>query len=184
MQTWQLLLIALSVVVVTIAAFVLLGQKRSARLRRHFGSEYDRAVSETGDRRTAELDLMRREKRLERLHIQPLSTMDRERFLGQWQATQTVFVDDPARAVDEADRLINNVLIARGYASLNATERMENVSAACPQLLASYREACEILADNSAGGTTTERLRRAMVNYREVFDELIGQRHEELTRAS
>jgi hypothetical protein len=184
MQTWQIVVIALAIVVVAIAAFLLLERQRSARLRRRFGPEYDRKLAETGNRREAELDLVRRERRLEQLHIQPLPAVDRDRFLGEWKATQSVFVDDPARAVDEADRLVNSIMMARGYTSYNATERMENISAAYPHMAASYREACDILADYRTGRTSTENLRRAMVNYREVFDELIGGGHEEYRRVS
>jgi hypothetical protein len=176
--------IALAIFAVAAIGYVLLEQRRSVRLRKRFGSEYDRTLSEIGDRKEAELDLARREKRLERLHIRPLNQRDRERFLGEWTATQAMFVEDPARAVDDADRLVNSIMTARGYTSRNATERFENVSAAYPRVVAGYREAYDVLNDYRTGKTSTENLRRAMVNYREVFDELLGDAHEEYRRVS
>ena len=56
-------------IVVGAAAIYLLERSRSARLKERFGPEYDRRISEKGDRWSAESDLDRRAKRVERLHI-------------------------------------------------------------------------------------------------------------------
>ena len=133
MQTSTILLIVVAVLVVAAAGWFLYHLQRSTQLRRRFGPEYERTLSEAGDRRTAESDLVRRAKRLERLEVRPLSPAERERFLVEWRSTQALFVDDPALAVFEANRLVNDIMTSRGYTSTNASERMENISAAYPR---------------------------------------------------
>ena len=182
MQTSTILLIVVAVLVVAAAGWFLYHLQRSTQLRRRFGPEYERTLSEVGDRRTAESDLVRRAKRLERLEVRPLSPAERERFLEEWRSTQALFVDDPALAVYEANRLLNDIMTARGYTSTNASERMENISAAYPRVVSSYREASGILEDYQGGRASTESLRRALVSYRELFDELLGGSREEHRR--
>ena len=184
MQTSTILLIVVTVLVVAAIGWFIYDRQRSSRLRQRYGPEYDHTLSEIGDRRTAESDLVRREKRLEKLTIQPLSPADRERFLGEWKNVQALFVDDPARAVTEANRLVNDIMSARGYTSSTANERIENISAAYPRVVNSYREACDILAEHQGGRASTESLRRALVSYRTLFDELLGEYREEYRRVS
>ena len=182
MQTSTILLIVVAVLVVASAGWFLYHLQRSTQLRRRFGPEYERTLSEAGDRRTAESDLVRRAKRLERLEVRPLSPAERERFLVEWRSTQVLFVDDPALAVFEANRLVNDIMTSSGYASTNASERMENISAAYPRAFSSYREACGILEDYQGGRASTESLRRTLVSYRALFDELLGESREEYRR--
>jgi hypothetical protein len=184
MQTWEIIAIAWAIVATVILGSLLLDRARSRRLRKRFGREYDRTISEVGDRRKAESDLTQREKRLEQLRIHPLSPIDRERFIGEWTDVQAVFVDDPARAVDRADELINTIMTAKGYTGYTVSERIENVFAAHPQVARHYQEACAILADHRNGRTSTENLRRAMVDYRELIHELLGEGREEYRRVS
>src|SRR5688500_18239936 len=107
---WIILLVALAAVVVMIIA-----QRRTRTLHEKFGSEYDRTVKSMKDRGKAEADLNKRIERVEELRIQPLSAADRSRFEQSWQADQARFVDDPRAAVREADRLVTELMQARGY---------------------------------------------------------------------
>ena len=183
MQTSTILLIVVAVLVVASAGWFLYHLQRSTQLRRRFGPEYERTLSEAGDRRTAESDLVRRAKRLERLEIRPLSPAEREKFLVEWRSTQVLFVvDDPVSAVYDANRLVNDIMTSRGYTSTNTSERMENISAAYPRAVSSYREACGILEDYQDGRASRESLRRALVSYRTLFDELLGESREEYRR--
>ncbi len=86
MQTSTILLIVVAVLVVAAAGWFLYHLERSTQLRRRFGPEYERTLSEAGDRRTAESDLVRRAKRLERLEVRPLSPAERDRFLVDGEA--------------------------------------------------------------------------------------------------
>src|SRR5512142_2482384 len=90
-------------------------KRRSDMLRERFGPEYNRTVEEMGDRRQAEAELASRAKRVKSFDIHPLSSADWSRFVGEWQTTQAHFVDDPSGSVRDADRLVQQVMEARGY---------------------------------------------------------------------
>ena len=67
--------IAIVVVIVVVIAALAVGalEMRRRRLRRQFGPEYDRVVSETGNRRKAEAELAGRQRRVAKLDIRPLT---------------------------------------------------------------------------------------------------------------
>jgi len=97
MQTWQIVAIAIAVIAILAAiGWLVYTRKRSERLRDHFGTEYDRRVSELeGNRRRAEAELTEREARVQELKHQPLSSSERTRFIEEWRICQARFVDDP-----------------------------------------------------------------------------------------
>jgi hypothetical protein len=123
-------------------------------------------------------------RRLRRLAIQPLSEQDRERFLGEWKLCQSHFVDDPVRAVYQADRLVTDIMRTRGFSTHDSKARFDDLSSAYPRVANNSREASAILARYRRGHSSTEDLRRAMVHYRELIDEMIGGPHEELRRVA
>jgi hypothetical protein len=185
MQNWQLITIAVAAILIVAAVgWWIYNQSRSRHLRNHFGPEYDRAIAETGSRREAEFELAQREARVRNLRIRPLSVSDRRRFNEQWMLCQAQFVDDPAGAVHSADRLLTDVIRARGYAADNPYERMADISAAYPQHATRYRLADELLTRHRRGQGSTEDLRKAFVHYRDLFDEVLGGQDEEFKRAS
>ena len=68
-------------VVVIIAVALVMRKRRSDQLRRRFGPEYDRAVTQQhGDARRAEATLADREKRVEAFPLRALSAVDREAY--------------------------------------------------------------------------------------------------------
>jgi hypothetical protein len=168
------LLIVIAVVAAVAVVWFVLRQKRSERLRRHFGPEYERAAREMGDVRRAEAALEARAKRVERLHIRPLTPEDRTRFSASWQDVQRRFVDDPEGAATEADRLVGEVMAARGYPIGDFEQRADDVSVDHPHVVWHYRAGREIAQRHARGEATTEDLRQAMVHYRALFDDLLG----------
>ena len=178
MPAWvTTLLIALAVAVVVLAAalaFLFRERQQGRRLRARFGPEYERTVHEYGDRRRAEENLAERERRVEKLHIHPLSAADHDRFFAAWRADQARFVDDPSGAVTEADRLVQEVMRARGYPVADFDHRVEDISVDHPHLVDNYRTAREIALRHRSGQADTEDLRRALVCYRALFDELLA----------
>jgi hypothetical protein len=184
MQNWEVVVIAAAVVILAVVAGLIYNQRRTRHLREHFGPEYDRAVAETGNRRQAEAELASREQRVRNLEIKPLSLSDRQRFSNQWMLCQTQFVDDPSGAVNAADRLLTDVIRARGYAADDPYDRMADITAAYPQYANHYRLADEIVTRSRRGDGSTEDLRKAFVHYRNLFDEILGGQDEELKRAS
>jgi hypothetical protein len=184
MQTWQILAICAAILVIAVVGWYAYQQSRSRHLRRRFGTEYDQAVTDIGDRRRAESELARRESRINHLKIRPLSMEDRIRFTDRWRVVQAQFVDDPAGAVSEAERLVAEIMRSRGYASDTLDERLADVSAAYPDRANDYREAHAIVRRHFDEGVPTEELRYAFVRYRTLFGELLGGQDEELKRAS
>ncbi|HZU76108.1 MAG TPA: hypothetical protein VFA70_05040 [Dehalococcoidia bacterium] len=171
------LVIVLAVVVVLAvgaAVWFYLRERRSRQLREHFGPEYDRAVRDTGDTRRAERELAARQERVERLQIRPLSAADRDRFADAWRRTQAQFVDDPTAAIRSADELIGDAMQKRGYPVGDFETRAADLSVDHPTVVSNYRAAHAIAMSSAQGGASTEDLRKAMVHYRALFDELVG----------
>ena len=55
------------------------------------------SVEDLGSRDKAEAELHRREKRVDRLRVVPLSDADAAKFMHSWKAVQASFVDNPKR---------------------------------------------------------------------------------------
>ena len=163
-------LVALAVVVV---AFVLTQKRRSDELRGQFGPEYERLVRQHGDARHAEQELSSRVERVKQLHIKPLPPEDRDQFAETWRSDQARFVDDPKGAVLEADRLVADLMQVRGYPVGDFEQRAADVSVDHPHVVQNYRIAHEIAARELRGEASTEDLRKAMVHYRALFEDLL-----------
>jgi len=178
------MVIVIGVVVLLAVGWFVYDRQRSKRLRQRYGPAYDQTVSELGNRRRAEAQLEWRETRARQLRERPLSPADRERFYAQWKQCQARFVDDPAGALDDAGNLLVDILRTRGYAADNLNERATDIAAAYPQHADRYRRACEIRETQRRGAVSTDKLRAAFLDYRDMFDDLIGGSDEKLRRAS
>jgi hypothetical protein len=178
------LIVGLAVIVVTVivVALVAVRKRRTARLRTQFGgAEYDRTVKEDGSRRHAEAGLKERTERVESLNIRPLVPGDRARFLESWRRVEARFVDGPGGAVTEADQLLGDVMSTRGYPVSDFEQRAADISVDHPLVLENYRTAHDIALRQRKGQANTEDLRQAMIHYRTLFEELVGE--PELVRA-
>lgn len=163
--------VAIAIVVAVAAAA---RANRSRQLQERFGSEYDRAVEERGDRRAAEADLQNRSARRERMHIEELDSSQREQYVEEWRTVQSRFVDEPRGALGEADRLIGRVMKDRGYPNLSYQQRVEDLSPDYSETLTNYRSAHDIATRAETGEASTEEQRQAMIQYRSLFAELVG----------
>jgi hypothetical protein len=176
MNTQLMWLIGAAVIVALVAvALVVARGRRSAQLRQRFGPEYERTLRETGDVRRTDAALQARAARVDRLHIRPLSPEDAQRFAERWRLVQAQFVDDPKAAVTEADRLIGEVMHTRGYPVGAFEQRVEDISVDHPDVVMNYRAARTIAEAHARGEATTEDLRQAMVHYRALYGDLLGQ---------
>jgi hypothetical protein len=171
------LIIGLAVIALIIVVFIALymreRRKTTAKLRKRFGSEYDRAVLEHGSERKAEAGLEARETRVEHLKIRDLAPTERERFLAEWASVQSRFVDHPKGAVTEADELVSSLMHARGYPVADFEQRAADISVNHPRVVEHYRSAHAIAVRLGSDEATTEDLRTAMIQYRNLFDELL-----------
>jgi hypothetical protein len=173
MDTGLLVAILIVLALLVVLALVAGRRLRSRRLRERFGPEYDRTVAEAGDRKQAESRLQERTARRQRLDIVPLDAAGRARYVEAWRRTQARFVDEPAEATREADRLITAVMRERGYPIDDFEQRAADVSVDHPQVVDDYRAAQAIAAANERSEASTEDLRQALVHYRSLFEELL-----------
>jgi hypothetical protein len=172
----KLIMLAVVVILLIFALVSLYVRKRrstTAVLRQKFGPEYERAVVAHGSERKAEEKLADREKRVEKLNIRDLDSMQHERFSERWEAVQFRFVDSPKGAVAEADDLVSTVMMARGYPVSDFDQRAADISVDHPRVVENYRAAHEIALRVGKDAATTEDLRTAMIHYRSLFDELV-----------
>jgi hypothetical protein len=148
-------------------------QKQSLKLQQRFGPEYDRTVKELGSRTKGESELKAREKRVERLEILPLAPPEAARFSEAWQALQGRFVDNPKGVVVQAEQLVRELMEKRGYPMGDFERRAGDISVDHPDVVANYRSAQAIAVREQRGSADTEELRKAVVHYRALFDELL-----------
>lgn len=176
MTPFGIAMIIIAVLVIAVALWYLVREQRSKRLRSRFGPEYDFAMREFGSRPKAEEALAARERRMEKIHVHPLSHEDHVRFADRWHDVQARFVDDPAISIEEADRLVSEVMRARGYPMSEFEHRAEDLSVDHPHVIRNYRAAHAIAVRHEQGQASTEDLRQALVYYRDLFDELLEAR--------
>jgi hypothetical protein len=177
----QRIVTALLWVIVILVVLAILGavawsysrKQRSERLRGQFGPEYDRTVQQYQDPASAEQVLEDRRVRVEHLQIRPLAPEERARYSNQWHDVQGRFVDDPAGAMQQADGLVNDVMLARGYPMGDFETRAADISVDHPQVVENYRTAHAIATRAQRGQASTEELRQAMVHYRALFADLL-----------
>jgi hypothetical protein len=170
----QIAIIVACVLVLGGVLVFILQRRHTARLRARFGNtEYENALAQGGDRRRAEARLDERAKRVESFHLRELSAPDRARFVAAWEQVQTRFVDAPAGAVAEADQLLGDVMAARGYPVGDFEQRAADISVDHPVVIQNYRAAHAIAVSHASGQASTEDLRRAMIHYRILFEDLV-----------
>jgi hypothetical protein len=160
-------------VVLALTAWLTQRRKLSDRLQQRFGSEYDRAVDHLGSRDKAEAELLARQKRVERLHIAALAPSDAARYTQEWRQLQGRFVDSPSATLSEADRLVRELMLQRGYPMGDFERRAADLSVDHAAVVDHYRIAHDIAVRNQRGAIDTEDLRKAVVHYRALFDELL-----------
>jgi hypothetical protein len=164
-----LLLVAVAAVI-----WVAVHRKRqSVRLQKRYGTEYDRTVLRLGSQSKAEAELKKREARVAKLTIIPLTSSEAARFAQAWSRLQGRFVDNPSGAVAEADTLVKELMTARGYPVADFESRAADISVDHPSVVDAYRAAQAIALKNSRGETDTEELRKAIVHYRTLFSDLL-----------
>jgi hypothetical protein len=172
MSTAMTIILIIAILAIAAAIWMFFEKRRTQRLRAKFGPEYDRMMQQT-DRRHAESTLESRTKRVAKFHIRRLTAEERPQFADAWKREQARFVDEPRLAVGNADKLVGEVMRARGYPLAEFEQRAADISVDHPHVVENYRAAHEIALRDSSGNATTEDLRQAMVYYRALFMELL-----------
>ena len=158
---------------VALAVYFFYRRRQSQRLEQRFGDEYARLLRQHGSRAKAEAELREREARVGQLRIVPLAPEEAARFSSAWNRVQAEFVDNPTGAVAQADQLVRELMQKRGYPMGDFEHRAADISVDHPAVVSNYRAAQDIRARNLRGEVETEELRKAVVHYRALFDELL-----------
>ena len=183
MDQATMIAVIVGILVLAVVGWLVWQRQRSEQLRARYGPEYERTVTEVGDKRRAESELVKRQQRVEQLDIRPLSAEQQSGYLQQWRAVQTRFVDDPKGAVTDADRLVEDVMKMRGYPVADFDQRAADLSVHHPRVVDNYRAARDVAHRHRRGEATTEDLRQAMVYYRGLFEDLLEDREHEQKKA-
>ena len=174
-QPATLVVAIIAILAIAAALWLYIQKERTQKLRSQFGPEYDRAIGEHGGRIHGELDLLKRAKRVENFNIRRLDPAERSRYAQVWQREQALFVDNPRSAVNHADTLVQEVMQRRGYPVNSFEQNAADLSVDHPRVVENYRVAHEIALRDASGQANTEDLRRAMVSYRTLFEDLLEQ---------
>jgi len=167
-----LVLVAIAGMIVALSAA---RRRRTGRLKQQFGPEYDRTVAEAGEQQAAEKELVARQRKRQKLDIRPLSRDALHAYSQRWRQVQTAFVDSPSSALDDADRLLSEVMRERGYPVDDFDQRAADISVDHPAFVENYRAAHAIRLSGRNGDVGTEMQRQAFVHYRALFDKLLDQ---------
>jgi hypothetical protein len=174
MSTGIIVVIVVAVIVVAALVIGVLAVMRRRRLQQRFGPEYDRVVGERDSKLKAEGELAGRERRVRDLDIQPLTDSARAGYSDQWARIHEQFVDAPADAVAGSQLLVAAVMTDRGYPTEHQDQVLADLSVEHSGTLDHYRAAEQISASAASGTASTEDLRLAMIHYRALFSDLLG----------
>jgi hypothetical protein len=168
-----LVVLIIAVVVAVVVAYVLMQRRRA--LREKFGEEYGRLVNEFQSTSAAEKELRERERRHAELDLHELTPEARARYIEQWQEVQARFVDAPEESVSAADEVVTQVLDDIGYPTGEFDDQAAHVSVDHARTLSAYRRAHEITERSKRHEATEDELRQAVLDYRELVTELLGE---------
>lgn len=175
MTTPQIIVILVVIVALVAAGLALAFYMRRKALREKFGPEYERLASEKDSVAEVERELRDRERRHSRLELKELSGESRAFYTEQWQQLQSRFVESPEQAVGQADELVTRLIKERGYPVAEFDEQASLLSVEHAKTVSDYRTAHEIAQRHGQGQADTEELRQAVVHYRELVADLLGE---------
>jgi len=184
-ETGTVVIIVIAAVVIVAAGVALVARssllpaRRTARLRKRFGAEYERAVEAHGDRAAAERDLSERLSRREGMTLRRLTDREREAHAGTWAAVQQEFVDDPVTAVRNARGLVEGIMADLGYAGRTSSDdggferSAADLSVDHPAAVAEFHRVRGAGRPATDPGDT-EGLREELVAHRGLVEALLG----------
>ena len=177
MQNSTLALLLGAALLLSIGAIIWLAivNRRTLKLKSHFGEEYENTVERSGSRTKAEADLIAREKRVSQFDIRRLTAQERERFILDWREVKALFVDSPNEAVFRADRLLETIMSARGYPMGDFDRRADDLTVEHAEVVSHYRTAHAIALRERGTDVSTEDLRQALIHYEALFDVLVNE---------
>lgn len=170
---WIILAVVVVAALVVLAVMMARKRKRAEATRQHlrdrFGPEYDRTVGSARSRKAAESDLLAREQRRESFAIRPVPAEQRDGFRARWDDIQANFIDAPHATLRQADELIDEVAVARGYPDAAREQRLADLSVDHPAAVERYRST----RTEDGSELSTEQLRSALLASRDLFETML-----------
>ncbi len=103
----------------------------------------------------------------------PVSDAEGARFAQAWNIIQARFVDDPKGVVAEADQLLREILRRCGYAMDEFEQRPGHTLLDHSTVVTTYLAARAVTFRHAREEPDTEVLRKAVLYYRTLFNELL-----------
>ena len=164
-----IILIALAAAAMLVGFSISRNRRRSAR--REFGPELQRVARERGSEKEAEQELRKRRQEVEN-RIRPLSDDSRQRYEEEWERVERTFVDDPALALEQADRVVTDILVERNFPTGSQQDAAKAVGVMHSDVVEDYRDAQSTRSEADRAGADLQEMRRAIQKYRSVYERL------------
>jgi uncharacterized membrane-anchored protein YhcB (DUF1043 family) len=174
MELWMWIVIAVVVVVIIALVILLLSRRKSSRLKKQFGPEYDRTVERLDSKDAAHEELQRRAERHDSYQLRSLDDPERAVYVQRWRQLQRMFVKEPANGLLEADKLLTGLLRDVGYPTENFDQQAADLSVEHADVTSDYRNGRAVVRDVQYGRAGTEEIRQALLHYRKVFERVAG----------
>jgi hypothetical protein len=165
------ILLIVIIAIVVIAAVAVIARRRRTALPAGAGPEYDRLEREMGPRQ-ARSEFAKRQQRVDGLDIKTLSGARRAAYEAQWSAAQEQFIESPRGATQSAASLVTAVAAEEGYPVDDDSQLLTDLSVYHGRPLDGYRQARRLT--EQAEQAETEQLRQAVLEYRAMFQDLLG----------
>lgn len=168
---YVVLAVAALLIGLAVWGFVASARRRRERdeLRERYGTEFDRAVSEHGSRRAAVADLRARESEHEALSLRDLNEPDLALVRQHMVQAQFRFVEDPSDALLRVERVMTEVLRAKGYPLPDQAQAARLFSVDHPE----HAEAVRGVFAKSTDGDVDD-LRSRFLEARKTIQEVTG----------
>ena len=180
MDTTTLVLLIIVAGIAALTVWILTQRAKFRKLQTRYGPEYERLLDQERNPLRAASVLEKREKRVAKYDIRPLTVEQRDRCTRDWRVIQEHFVDDPRDAIVQADALVDKALRTRGYPMADFERQADDLSVEYPHIVENYRAAHSTA--QRAAKASTEDLRRAMQHYRDLLEHIIDSHVMELER--
>jgi hypothetical protein len=173
-----ILLIVVVLVVVAAIALLSIARYRRRTAREEFGPEFERLAQERGSEKEAERELRARREKVDS-QIRPLSDNSRRHYREEWERVERTFVDNPPLALEQADRVVTDILSERNFPTESRQEATDAVGVTHPKVVEDFRDAQHkrvgVTDSGEEGGVEEglEQMRRAIQKYRSVYERLI-----------
>lgn len=173
-MTIPMLMLLFVVIVATIAAvWALVREHRERSRTRRFSEVWEARAFSAKQSRPEMID---ERARMSAMSVRPLPDNARVQFRAAILRTRMRFVDEPSRALGEADRLVSEIMHARGVPAWTLEhDQATPLAWRHPELEEKYRIAKRITTANGRGDASREEIRQAFASYNAICDRLLDE---------